>query len=209
MIRSMKFFAALALLGSIIAMSGNTAAQDQTQQSLPSLKPDDRSLGKTDAPVVVFEYASMGCPHCGAFMNEKMGQVKTDWIDSGKVRWVFRDFPLDGLSLRAAALGRCLPPDKFFGFVDAVFHDQQKWVHMADADAFHYVGSLGGMTSDQADACIKNQQVVDYVTEERFTGEKTYGINMTPYFFVNGQRIAGNPDYPQLTQVLKDAMPKP
>jgi len=135
--------------------------------------------------------------------------VKNDWINPGKVRWVFRDFPLDPISVNASQIGRCLPTDKFFGYVEAVYKDQANWAHLSDDDAIKHLAGIAGLDKKQTSDCLKNTAILDLIKDERITGEKTYGINMTPYFFVNGERIAGDPPYAQLQVVLQNVSPKP
>src|SRR5690348_8330724 len=89
-----------------------------------TIAPDDRSIGKADAPVTIVEYASLTCPHCAHFDTEVLPKLKEKWIDSGKAKLVFRDFPLDQSALLAATVARCEPPDRFYGFVDELFRTQ-------------------------------------------------------------------------------------
>src|SRR5689334_24538334 len=93
----------------------------------PSVTPQDHVLGKAEAPVTIFEYASLTCPHCAAFDQETLPKIKENWIDTGKAKLVFRDYPLDQAALKAAMLARCAPPDRFYGFIDVLFQSQTSW----------------------------------------------------------------------------------
>ena len=99
-------------------------ASPEEQTRLLAVSPDDRVLGKPDAPITIVEYASLTCPHCAHFDQEVLPKLKEKWIDSGKAKLVFRDFPLDQPALLAATVARCEPADRFYGFVDALFKSQ-------------------------------------------------------------------------------------
>ncbi len=109
-------------LAAVIVALGLAGAAPSLAQSTPQPLPDDRVLGKADAPVTIFEYASLTCPHCADFDEHTLPKLKADWIDTGKARLIFRDFPLDQAAVRAAQLARCAPPEQFYAFVDALFH---------------------------------------------------------------------------------------
>ncbi len=98
----------------------------------PTVTAQDRVLGKADAPVTLIEYASLTCPHCGAFEKEKLPQIRKEWIDTGKVKLIYRDFPLDRNALLAATIARCAPPDRYFAFIESFFDDQAHWVLAQD-----------------------------------------------------------------------------
>ncbi len=180
-------------------------AQEQT----PKQTPDDRVLGKADAPITIFEYASLTCPHCAAFDRETLPKVKENWIDTGKAKLIFRDFPLDGLALRAAMLARCAPPDRFYGFINTLFQSQQTWEHAKDPiEALGHIARLGGMTEEQFQACMKNEQVSNAVVGSETLAQKEYGVNSTPTFFINGTRLDGAQPYDAFDKALAAALPK-
>jgi protein-disulfide isomerase len=125
-------------------------------QSVLGLTKDDRLLGNPDAPITIVEYASLTCPHCAHFANDVLPELKKKWIDTGKVKLVLRDYPLDEPALRAAMIARCAPPDKFYAYIDTFFALQQRWVTNDWRDALARLVKLGGMSKDEFDNCLKN-----------------------------------------------------
>jgi len=199
------FLAALILSAPILGGAPPALAQEQTPQQTP----EDRVLGKADAPITIFEYASLTCPHCAAFDRETLPKVKENWIDTGKAKLIFRDFPLDGLALRAAMLARCAPPDRFYGFIDTLFQSQQTWEHAKDPmEALEHIARLGGMTEEQFKSCMKNEQVSNAVVGSETLAQKEYGVNSTPTFFINGTKIEGAQPYDAFDKALTAALPK-
>src|SRR5438067_2761676 len=106
-------------LGTLPLSPAEAAAGDAAKEL--AVQPSDRILGKADAPVTIIEYASLTCPHCAAFEKEMLPKIKSEWIDTGKAKLVFRDFPLDGSALKAALVARCAPPERFYGFIGILF----------------------------------------------------------------------------------------
>jgi len=199
------FLAALILSAPVLGGAPPALAQEQTPQQTP----EDRVLGKADAPITIFEYASLTCPHCAAFDRETLPKVKENWIDTGKAKLIFRDFPLDGLALRAAMLARCAPPDRFYGFIDTLFQSQQTWEHAKDPmEALEHIARLGGMTEEQFKSCMKNEQVSNAVVGSETLAQKEYGVNSTPTFFINGTKIEGAQPYDAFDKALTAALPK-
>jgi protein-disulfide isomerase len=176
---------AFALLGGLAAASAPAAAQvAPVMQDLP--------LGKEDAPVTVIEYASLTCPHCADFMNNAFDQIKTAYIDTGKVKWIYRDFPLDQVALRAAMLARCAGPDRYYAFVETLFKQQKVWVQQKDPlQGIAAVGRLGGITQEQFDACMKNKDVENAALQNELDAQKQFGVDSTPTFIINGTKHAG------------------
>ncbi|MBV9524031.1 MAG: DsbA family protein [Alphaproteobacteria bacterium] len=204
--------AAIPLIGAV-TMGGGSAAPVATavlaQATTPALSPDDRILGKPDAPVTIIEYASLTCPHCAAFDRETLPKLKAEWIDTGKAKLVFRDFPLDGAALKAAVLARCAPPDKFYGFIDTLFSSQESWGRGGDPTAgLARIAKLGGMNDAQFQACMKNEALQNAVLGMRMVGEKQYHVESTPTFYINGKPLVGALPYEQFETALKAAEPK-
>lgn len=200
-------FAAL-LVCQAILFGAAFAASAQT--SVPAMTADDRVLGKADAPIVIFEYGSLTCPHCAAFAAGTLPKVEEAWIATGKAKLVYRDYPLDKLALMAAVVARCAPPDTYFRVIAALFGDQANWGVMQDeTQALERIRNIAGLTRQQADTCVNDTKLSDFVVAERFTAEKQYGVDQTPTFFVNGQKVAGERSYPDFEKVLQSAPAKP
>ncbi len=179
------------------------------QADSPQLSPDDRILGKADAPVTIFEYASLTCPHCAAFEKEILPQIKTAWIDTGKAKLVFRDFPLDGSALKAAMVARCAPPERFYGFIDMLFAQQTSWGTSGDPTAsLGRLAKLGGMSDEKFQACLKDDALQNKILAGRLAGEKEFKVESTPTFLINGKRIVGAQPFETFDEVLKSVSPK-
>jgi protein-disulfide isomerase len=163
-------------------------------QSLLLVGPNDRILGNRNAPITIVEYASMTCPHCAHFADDVLPELKKKWIDTGKVRLVLRDFPLDDEAVHASMVARCAPPDRFYAFVDTFFADQDKWVTVPDYQAaLARLAELGGMSKAEVDKCLADGKLQDQVLNSRLIASNDLGVNATPTFFVNGVKFTGDP----------------
>lgn len=153
----------------------------------------ERVLGKAEAPITIIEYASLTCPHCARFDIETLPQLKTAYIETGKAKLIFRDFPFDGLALRAAAMARCAPAERYFAVIDTIFRQQDSWTRAKDPlAALGSIGKLAGMSQALVDACFKDTKLMDAIVQVRLDGEKTHGVDATPTFIVNGKKLAGD-----------------
>lgn len=162
--------------------------------SLLALTPQDRVLGKPDAPITIVEYASLSCPHCAHFETQVLPKLKQKWIDTGKAKLVLRDFPLDEPALRAEMLTRCVPPEKFFPLVDALFQTQEKWVVAKDwRAALERTVKFAGIGKTEFDACLANKTLEDQVAQSRLVASTQLGVDATPTFFVNNSKFEGAP----------------
>jgi len=151
----------------------------------------DRALGSADAKVVVVEYASTTCPHCANFHNTIFPGVKKDYIDSGKVKFIFREFPLNDVDLAAVMVARCAPEDKYFPLLDIYFEQQETWTKGNPREELFKIAQLAGFTQESFDACLKNEQVAKGILESRDRAENEFGVNSTPTFFINGEVLRG------------------
>jgi protein-disulfide isomerase len=191
-------------------------AQQAAAQSQPTAapKPDksfgkievaagDMTLGKADAPVTVIEYASLTCPHCALAHAEVIAPMKKDYVEPGKVRFVYRDFPLDQMALNASILARCAGPDRFFGFLDVLFSGQSNWARVTDPiRALEQIGRMGGVPPEKFEACRNDEELKTKVLQQRMDGEKDFQINSTPTLIINGDRYSGGVPYPQLKAII-------
>ena len=203
----------LVITGLLGASPGLTTAPRVVLADAPAalleITKDERVLGNPAAPITIVEYASMTCPHCAHFAKEVLPELKRKWIDTGKVRLVLRDFPLDQLALRAAMIQRCAPPDRFYAFADMFFADQQQWVTADDANAaLARLAALGGMSRSEFDACLKDSALENYIVQERLVASKNLGVEATPTFFINGSKFAGAPTVAEFDKVLSGLAPK-
>ena len=152
----------------------------------------DMALGDPEAPVKIIEFASMTCPHCASFHNTTFPALKRDYIDTGKVYFVFREFPLDRHALQASMLARCAGESRFFGFIEVLFDQQPSWSRSNDpTKALARIGKLGGVGSKAFDACMADQKLQEQILLTRYNASNKYEIQSTPSFVVNGQVHAG------------------
>jgi len=202
------WFALLGLLSAILVSPATASAADPRPlladaQMVLGLTKDDRILGNPDAPITIVEYASLTCPHCAHFTNEVLPELKKKWIDTGKVKLVLRDFPLDEPALRAAMIARCAPPDRFYAYTDTFFAAQEKWVQARDyRDALARLAKLGGMSREEFDSCLKNTALENKIVETRLVASKELDVNSTPTFFINGTKFTGAPTVEEFDKVL-------
>jgi protein-disulfide isomerase len=169
----------------------SAVAQTTDKAQLLGVQPSDHVLGDPKAPVTMIEYASFTCPHCAHFSIAVLPAVKKKWIDSGKVKLIYRDFPLDQTALKAAQLAECSGKDKYFGVIDMIFANQQKWATAGDP-----IGELSkslriaGMGEAEVRNCLANDAVANAVIAD-YRGGETLGVNSTPTLFINGELYKG------------------
>lgn len=174
----------------------------QRPASIPAAKPDlmaasplgENAMGNADAPVTVVEYASLTCPHCANFHEKFFPDLKKRFIDTGKVRFIFREFPRDELDLFAYMLARCVSngnKDKYFAFVGTLFEQQEKWVVRQPLPPLTLIAKQAGFTEESIEACSKDKKVQEGVEWSGENGSKL-GVDSTPTFFLNGTKFSGN-----------------
>jgi protein-disulfide isomerase len=174
----------------------------------PRLEGNDMVMGLATAPITIIEYASMTCPHCANFHSATLPQVKANYIDKGLVKFIFREFPLDGMALRASMIARCAGPDRYFSFIDVMFRQQDVWAARgASADQIvanlKRLAKLGGMSEETTDTCLKNQDVQNTILAVALTGEREFNVRSTPTIIINGKAHAGGLSYEDIDRVLK------
>ncbi len=169
---------------------------------------DEIALGKPDAKITIIEYFSMTCSHCATFEIETLPELRKAWIDTGKARFVFRDFPLDQVALLAAQLGRCLAADKgaetYARFVSLLMKGQQSWA--ISKDPIQSLGAsarLAGMSKERIESCVLDKKLENDILQSQLDAQKKYGIRSTPSFVVNGKLYSGSMTFEQFDKVLK------
>lgn len=162
-------------------------------------------LGPKDAPITVIEYASMTCPHCAHFTLNTFPDVKKLFIDSGKIRFIFRDFPLDKIALQASMLVRCAGADKAEALVELLFRSQTSWSRAEDPiAALKQTLRLAGLGDTKADACLADEGLKMAVIQSRYSAEKDFKIQSTPSFVIGSKVEAGALTIEEFTKFLKD-----
>jgi protein-disulfide isomerase len=163
-------------------------------------------LGQDNAPVTIIEYASMTCSHCAAFHKDTFPKVKSEYIDTGKVRFIFREFPLDPLAAGGFMLARCAGnenKDRYFALVDTLFNQQKEWVVQRPLPPLKAIAKQAGITEQAFEQCLANQQVLDGIEQVRQRASDKLGVNSTPTFFINGKIQRGALTFEQIEKEVQ------
>lgn len=167
----------------------------------PGALPDE-VLGEEDAPVTMVEYASMTCSHCAHFANTTFPELKKKYIDTGKVRYILREFPFDPRAEAAFMLARC-SDDNYFPMVDVLFEKQESWAPVEDASAaLLKIAKLAGFTQESFEKCLTDQKLLENVRAVQQRGEKDFEVKATPTFFINGEKYAGAMSIEQMSAII-------
>jgi len=194
------FTAALSLTG-LAALAGlsplrlitDAMAQGASDVAKPVSLPD-MALGPANATVTITEYASMTCPHCAAFNEQVFPKIKAEYIDTGKVRYIFREFPLDIKAAAGSMLSRCIAngdAPKYFAVTDMLFRQQNVWVMKNTTETLTRIGKQAGLTQQQVETCLKDQSLLDKIVADQKYASEVLKVDSTPTFFVNGDKIKG------------------
>lgn len=206
---------AAAGIGYYVTSSGPSEIATASGQGYEVL-PSDRTLGDPKSKVVLIEYAAHSCPVCAAFNEQTFPRLKANYIDTGKIFYVFRLFPLRADDGAAEKIARCLPEDKYFTFVDLLFRNQPKWdveygVQPGEGVRAGLVllGRIAGMSEQQVDQCMANKAEDDRINKIASDAETRYGITGTPTFILNGvSQGSGNIPYDRMAQILDAELAK-
>jgi protein-disulfide isomerase len=194
------FTAALSLTG-LAALAGlsplrliaDAMAQGASDVAKPVSLPD-MALGPANAAVTITEYASMTCPHCAAFNEQVFPKIKAEYIDTGKVRYIFREFPLDIKAAAGSMLSRCIAngdAPKYFAVTDMLFRQQNDWVMKNTTETLTRIGKQAGLTQQQVETCLKDQSLLDKIVADQKYASDVLKVDSTPTFFINGDKIKG------------------
>lgn len=177
-----------------------------SQAAAQEARPLEVAVGAEDAPVTIIEYMSLTCPHCANFHIDVLPDVMKEYVDTGKVRMVFRDYPLDGVAYRAAIVTHCMAeagPKRYYGFVQILFQQQRRWATSQDPMAeIAKLARIGGMNQEKFEACLSNERYASGVLQSYQQGEAEFGIRSTPSFVVNGRLIPGNMSFDEFKRVV-------
>ncbi|ADJ24677.1 DSBA oxidoreductase [Hyphomicrobium denitrificans ATCC 51888] len=204
--------ATVAVSGFSIAASGPSYAQRKQGPSEVSvdelMKPSDLAdltLGPADAKVTVVEYASMTCPHCAHFETDVFENFKKKYIDTGKVRFVYREFPLDNLAAAVSMLARCAGGDKTFPLIQTFYAKQAEWAFTQGnpVPKLFDIAKQAGFTQESFDKCLTDQKLLDQITAQRTRASDTFGVNATPTFFINGKKLPETPTLEAFDKVIE------
>ena len=191
-------FSPLRLIDGAMAQSASDVAKPQ---SLP-----DMALGPATAPVTITEYASMTCGHCANFNETVFPKIKSEYIDSGKIRYVFREFPLDIKAAAGSMLARCIAKDdggKYFAVVDMLFRQQNDWVTKNTAETLARIGKQAGLSQQAVEDCLKDQALLDKIAADQKFASEVLKVNSTPTFFINGEMVKGATSFEEFDKKIK------
>ena len=194
-----KFVAVLGTLIVVALAAGGLRAEPiSTEDALA-----DKVLGSADAPIEIVAYESMTCPHCAAFHANAWHDIKKKYIDTGKARFILRDFPFDAVGLRAAMLARCTGDKRYYGVVEILFKSQTQWARAEDPmQALAGIGRLAGLSEADFDACMGNQALMDGILAGRQTAQREFDVSSTPSFIINGTKVVGAQPFEEFDKVL-------
>jgi protein-disulfide isomerase len=186
------------------AAQGASAADVAKPVSLP-----DMALGPATATVTITEYASMTCPHCADFNEKVFPKIKSEYIDTNKVRYVFREFPLDIKAAAGSMLARCIAKDdagKYFAVIDMLFRQQNDWVVKNTTETLTRIGKQAGLSQQQVEDCLKDQALLDKIAADQKYAADVLKVNSTPSFFINGELIKGDTRFEEFDKRLKSLL---
>ncbi len=194
-----------AAAGGLAMLTGGWLSSGPARAEQMALFEDDRILGSAEAPLTLIEYSSLTCPHCAAFHADALPQIKETWIADGRLRLVYRHFPLDGLALRAAAVANCIEGPRYFGFLDLLFKSQKQWAKSSDPlKALGQIARLAGLSQEKFEACANDEAELDRILERRQDGIQTYDVQSTPTLIVNGRKVNGARGFEYLEKIFKE-----
>lgn len=169
----------------------------------------ERALGDEAAPVTIVEYSSLGCPHCAEFHAKTLPQIKEAYIDTGKVRLVYRDYPLGGAAMAAALIARCVEPSRYFGFIDILYRGQATWAASTKPlDDLKQLSRFAGLSEADFNACLENRALLQGIQGQASQAQKEAGIQSTPTFFVNERKIVGAQGFEAFKAAIDEELEK-
>src|SRR5437870_10086534 len=215
MITRRAFTAALSLTGlaalaafSPLRLIADAMAQGAADVAKPVSLPD-MALGPANATVTITEFASMTCPHCAAFTEKVFPKLKSEYIDSGKIRFVFREFPLDIKAAAGSMLARCIAKDdarKYFAVVDLLFRQQEAWALKNTAETLIRIGKQAGLSQQQVEECLNDTAMRDKIVADQKYANEVLKVNSTPTFFLNGEMMKGEQTFEEFDKRIKSLL---
>src|SRR6187551_3978838 len=168
----------------------------------------EMAMGSDKAPVTVIEYASMTCPHCAHFQETTFPELKKRYIDTGKVRYIFREFPLDPLAAGASMMARCADKDKFYPLIETLFQQQTKWAVEKPIPQLMAIAKQAGIGEQTFNSCLSDQKMLDAIQAEQKRATDKFGVNSTPTLFINGKKQIGGMSIDDLAKVIDPLLTK-
>jgi len=189
-------------LAGVIALAFAATTAPAQQAIDPAAALQERSIGSADAPVTVIEYFSLTCPACASFHNDVYGDLKAKYVDAGKVRFVYREFPRDGVDLRAGMMARCADPRRYAGIVQVLYKNQPKWTRSNDpVGELAKIGRLAGIDDATFQSCMANQELANGLLAKRQEAS-SLGVQSTPTFEIVGQLYPGSRSVEEFSEII-------
>ncbi|OHC82604.1 MAG: hypothetical protein A3G73_07325 [Rhodospirillales bacterium RIFCSPLOWO2_12_FULL_67_15] len=169
----------------------------------------ERAMGRQDAPVTIVEHSSLGCPHCASFHADTLPRIKAEYLDTGKARLVFSDFPLGGPALAAAMVARCAPKESFFGLIELFFREQERWSRSREPiKEIERIARFGGLSEKDVQACLDFQPLLAGLRERAENASRLHGVNSTPTFQIEGGLVIGAQPFEAFRDAIEAALRK-
>ena len=193
------------LLISFLLIFFGTSFALSNESSVLNLTEDDFIIGNNNAPITIIEYASMSCSHCANFHNNTLPDLKKEYIDTGKVKYVFRDFPYNYPALLGSMVMRCIPSVVRYDYMIALYKLQNMWVVRENAitrQELYKIMQTGGMTKENFDTCLSNVDLENKILQEVIAAQSEFNIRSTPSFLINGDLLEGDKSIKVFRQIL-------
>ncbi len=180
----------------------------QMDSNIIDVSLEELTLGDPNAPITIIEYASMTCSHCAEFHNKTYPDLKKNHIDTGEVKFIFREFPLDKLAMATSMLARCVDNEISMAFIEILFKNRDRWISENALDELKNFSKQAGLDSNEFDACLNNQQLLDDLIAGKEKAIEDYKINSTPSFIINGEVVSGNKPYSFFKSKIEEILAK-
>jgi len=193
------------LLISFLLIFFGTSFALSNESSVLNLTEDDFVIGNDNAPITIIEYASMSCSHCANFHNNTLPDLKKEYIDTGKVKYVFRDFPYNYPALLGSMVMRCTPTEVRYDYMNALYKLQNKWVvreNVITRQELYKIMQSGGMSKENFDICLDNINLENQILQEVIAAQSEFNIRSTPSFLINGDLLEGDKSIKVFRQIL-------
>lgn len=167
----------------------------------------DMAKGNPEAPVTVIEYASLTCNHCANFAVNTLPRLVENYVETGQVYYVLREFPYDPVATAGFMLARCAGDERYFGFVDTLFERQTQWAFtQTPIEDLKAIARQGGFSEERFDQCMKDEAIFNHVKEVATRGRDTFAVASTPTFFVNGEKVEGALPWNEFEPIIEKAL---
>ncbi len=174
--------------------------------SILNIQENDFFIGDNDAPITIIEYASMSCSHCANFHNDTLENLKSEYIDTGKVKFIFRDFPFNYPALAGSMMMRCISEDVRYEYMNGLYKLQKSWVfrdHAKTRAELYKIMQSGGMLQNEFDACLSDTNLENDLLEGVMNAQREFNIRSTPSFIINGVLYSGNKNIKEFRQIIE------